>query len=315
MKLTTAPIDWKIVLAFAAVYIIWGSTYIAAVFGLQEFPPFMLVALRYGIAGLMLGGWCVLRGNPAPSVRSLKINSIGGTLTLVGGSAMVVWAEQYVPSGLAAIAVASIPVWLLLIDKRQWSVNFSNRIMLLGVASGFIGICFLFASDVSLTSYQKNTEDAQWLGMSALGFSCLSWGFGSIYLKYHPTEEETTSNVATQLVVGSLLSLTLGLSTGELNTFEVAKVSISAWMAMLYLAVFGSLIAYLAYAWLLTKRAPAIVGTYAYVNPVIAVLLGVQFAGEKLNTQQMIALFAILGSVLVVNLSKYFKHQSKLTQS
>lgn len=301
-------IEWKIVLAFAAIYIVWGSTYIVALIGLNGIPPFIMAALRFGCAGLLLLGWCRINRYPTPDKTSLKINSIGGILTLVCGSSMVIWSEQYMSSGLAAIAVASTPVWLVLLDRKQWQSYLANKLMLLGIVGGFIGICLLFGVGDSVSA---GGDGAHLKGTLGLLTSCIGWAVGSLYLKYNPTGVNTISNASTQFLAGSAFALILGFSLGEFDKFSISGTPTNSWLALLYLIVFGSLIAYIAYVWLLTKRQPPIVGTYAYVNPVIAVFLGVQFANEKVNIQQTLALIAILLSVLLINFPKYFKGPPK----
>jgi drug/metabolite transporter (DMT)-like permease len=286
--------------AFAAIYLIWGSTYLAILVGLETIPPFLLAGLRFAVAGLALFGWCWARGE-RPGWREVQQNSLSGILMLFGGTGAVIWVEQHISSGLAAIVVASLPFWFVLLDRRQWGYYLSNKLILFGIIVGFTGILLLFKP----VTHGGAAASAPWFALAVLLGGCISWAAGSLYTKYHPTRLSTTFNAALQTLAAGLFSLFVAFLAGETRTFEAAAVTSASWWALAYLIVFGSLIGYLAYVWLLTIRPAVQVGTYAYVNPVVAVLLGWWFAEEPLAGRQLAALAIILLGVLLINLPRY----------
>jgi drug/metabolite transporter (DMT)-like permease len=298
---TVSPV--AVIAAFAAIYLIWGSTYLAILIGLETLPPFVLLGLRFVLAGLAITGWCYARGERA-TLRAWRQNSISGTAMLFGGTGAVVWAEQFVPTGLAAIIVASMPFWFVLLDRRQWAENFSSRPVMLGIGVGLIGIVLLFG-----TPEASGTAAAAW-AVVVLLLGCISWAGGSLYLKYHPTTLSTTMNAGIQSLAAGGFSLAVSGAAGEWRTFSLAAVSTASWLALAYLVLLGSIVAYLAYVWLLSVRPAVQVGTYAYVNPAVALLLGWLAASEPLLPRQMLALVIILSAVLLINLPKYIGSRS-----
>lgn len=306
-----------VVLAFFSVYVVWGSTYLAVVFALKGFPPFILGALRFLIAGAVLYAYSALKGNGKLRMESIRKNSIVGILALIGGTFSIVWVEQYLPSGLAAIIVAALPFWYVLIDKRQWKNYFSNAFTLSGVVAGFIGILLLFGFNGNLTSSPLTKLQLLCIGLLLLG--CISWVIGSLYAKYHPSKDTTEIKVSIQLLAAGIVLLVGSFFRGEWNGYSLSAISSDAWWSLLYLAILGSVLAYNAFIWLLERKPPVIVGTYAYVNPVIAVLLGLWLAKEKINTNHIAALGCILFGVLLINIPKYkevkFSRSTRRNQS
>ncbi|MBC6492105.1 EamA family transporter [Flavihumibacter stibioxidans] len=296
----------KIFFSFAAIYLIWGSTYLAAHFGLGSIPPYLMSALRFSVAGLVLLAWCFGRKYPWPDKKTISVNFLGGVLMLVGGSGSVLWAQQYVPSGLAAILVSALPVWFVLLDKKEWAVYFKSRLVITGVLLGFAGIIILFGSNLD-DSGQGSAGFKKLLAIGVIIAGTISWTIGSLYVKYQSAPHNVTAGAGIQLLAGGIASLLLSPLLDNLSGFSFSQVSLSAWMALTYLTVFGSVITYMAYMYLLSERPAAQVGTHAYVNPVIAVILGVLFANEKLVPAQISALVIILVSVLLVNLASYRK--------
>ncbi|WP_234734474.1 EamA family transporter [Tellurirhabdus bombi] len=292
-----------ILAAFAAIYIIWGSTYLAALIGLGSFPPLLMAGLRFSSAGLILLVWCLVKGETLPSANFVRKNALGGILMLVGGTGSVIWAEQYIPSGMAAILVASLPFWFVLLDRHQWATYFSNKLIIGGLLLGFAGILLLFG--FNSTPQTTSRAGMQMVSIVVLVLGSIAWVVGSLYTKYQPSTGSTTMNASLQLLAAGPFSLLLSGILGEFNGFAIGAVSVNAWLALAYMTIMGSLVAYLAYIYLLQVRPPAQVGTYAYVNPVIAVLLGWQFANEPITSQQLLALSMILCGVLLVNLPKY----------
>lgn len=296
---------WLLVLAFLAIYIVWGTTYLAIVFGLKGIPPFVLSALRFFVAGVLLFGWARYRGHAVPDKRTVKVCAISGTVMLVGGTGLVAWCEQYVNSGQAAIIIATEPFWFLLADKKNWPQYFSNRAVPIGLLTGFAGIvCFFLFTRENITGY---SAQLQLMGNAVLLLSSVLWVGGSLYANSRLKQAGYTNTMTTavQLVAAGCSSAVLAVFTGEWRHFSFAAVTPEAWGGLLYLMVMGSLVAYLAFTWLISILPPAIVSTHTYVNPVVAVLIGWLFAGEHITPKQVLALGIILAGLLLTNLPAY----------
>lgn len=288
--------------AFASIYLIWGSTYLAILVALKTIPPFLLLGFRFAVAGAILFAWRAALGERAGRV-GLRRHAVAGILMLFGGTGAVVWVEQYIPSGMAAIIVAGVPFWFVLLDYRQWSFNFSNGLILSGILVGFAGILYLFS--LKGDAGPVHTDVSRFAAMSVLILGCISWAGGSLYLKYQPGSLSTTMGAGVQMLAAGVFSLVVGWQQGEWNRFSIHTISPESWAGLLYLITFGSLIGYLSYVWLLGRRPAVQVGTYAYVNPAVALLLGWLMAAEPLGLPQLIALSVILTGVLLINLPKY----------
>jgi len=294
----------KVALAFAAVYIVWGSTYITILIALKSMPPFIMSALRFLIAGSLLLGWSLYKGDKLPDMASLGKNAICGILLLFGGTVSVAWSEQYLPSSIAAIIVTAVPFWFIVLDKKQWSYYLSNKIILLGLLIGFIGVAVLVIFNHTPHPYHSDSSMQVW-GALALLAGGIAWTTGSLYSKYKPPTTSVLMNAALQLSIAGIFTLLVSVITGEWNGFSVSRVAPAAWTSVIYLALFGSLITYLSYLWLLKVRSPAQVSTYVYINPIVALVLGAIIAHEKITGLQVLALTIILSGVLLVNLAKF----------
>lgn len=305
MNTKTQPSAGLVVAAFAAIYLIWGSTYLAILFGLKTMPPFLMSGIRFSIAGAVLLAWRLGRGERL-SLRPTFQNAFAGVLMLFGGTGAVVWVEQHIASGLAAIVVASMPFWFVLLDYRQWAYNFSQKVVLGGIVIGFVGVLTLFAADSG--SFSGKTIFA----MLVLLAGCISWAGGSLYLKYNTNTQSSMMNAGVQMLAAGVFSLMVGGLLGEAGEFSLSAVSLESWLGLTYLITFGSLLGYLSYVWLLSVRPVVQVGTYAYVNPVVAVMLGWMYANEPFSGRQLLALAVILAGVLLINLPKYKGLQIKL---
>lgn len=290
----------KIFLAFTAIYLIWGSTYLAAYFGLGSIPPYLMSALRFTAAGMILLGLSFFKGYPLPPRKNILVNALGGIMMLVGGSGSVLWAQQYIPSGLAAILVSALPIWFVILDRKQWPLYFSNRLIILGVLLGFAGIILLFGSN-AMDATQTKEGYMKSLGILVIIAGTIMWTIGSLYTKYNSPNQDVTVSASIQLLAAGLFSFCLSPFLDSLTSFSFAEVSLQAWLALFYLIIFGSVIGYLSYVFLLSVRPAAQVGTHAYVNPVIAVVLGIVFINENISLIQMIALVVILASVVLIN--------------
>jgi drug/metabolite transporter (DMT)-like permease len=297
-----APTTWMVIAAFAAIYLIWGSTYLAIWFGLKSIPPFTLGAIRFVIAGILLLAWCRYRGERL-NQESLIKNAFAGILMSGFGTGAVIWVEQYITSGLAAIIVASLPFWFVLFDYKNWSENFQNKLVLAGVAIGFVGVMLLFNGKT--TPSHLSTDISQMAAIAILLVGCITWAAGSLYLKYSPATTSTTMNVGIQMLAPGIVCGIIAWVVGEWTTFRLASVTLESWSAIVYLVVFGSLIAFVSYVWLLQVRPTVMVGTYAYVNPIVAVVLGWFLASERIGPIQILSLVIILTGVLLINFERY----------
>lgn len=278
-----------IVLALFALYFLWGGTYLAMRVGLQSFPPFILAGLRFLIAGSILYAFLRVRGEPSPTRRQWVGAALIGALLLVGGNGGVVFAEQWVASGLAALGIAAVPLWAALFSGLfgRWP----NRKEWLGLGVGFIGVALLNL---------QNGFSANPLGAIALLIAPISWAFGSIWSSHLPLPKGLMASAA-QMLTGGVLLVILSLVLGErVTSFPAAG---PLW-AMAFLIIGGSLVAFSAYGYLLRRVRPALATSYAYVNPVVAVGLGALFAGEKLTLIGLVAMLTILTGVVLVSLNR-----------
>lgn len=290
-----------IISAFLALYIIWGSTYLGIKYAIETIPPFLMVGMRFLTAGLLLLIWCIIKRESMPSLKSVVFISLAGILMLFIGNAAVVYAEQYLPTGLVAIVVATVPLWFVILDKRQWHFHFSNKLIIAGLLIGFAGVLILFAGkgSVGVTGSKMKI-----ISFFVLILGSIGWAVGSLSSKYKKTDGSTIVKGAIQMLAAGIVAMITALIINEREGFAFSQVSQTSILALAYLITLGSLIAYIAYIWLLSVRPPSLVGTYAYVNPVVAVFLGWLLAGETITTQQIIALSIILVGVLLVNFSK-----------
>jgi drug/metabolite transporter (DMT)-like permease len=284
----------QIVLAFAAVYVLWGSTYLAIRFGVETLPPFLMAGLRHSIAGILLFSWVRLSGTPAPSARQWLPAAGVGVLLLLGGNGLVSWAQQRVPSGLAALIVASVPIWMTLLHAVEKRAR-PHGVVLLGLGVGLGGLAFLVAPG----RFAGGTH-VDLAGAGALLSAALFWATGSLYARRAKLPSSTLLATSMEMLTGgAALLLTSGLLR-EWKGFSFAEVSTRSWLALAYLIVAGSLVGFTAYIFLLGATTPARVGTYAYVNPIVAVFFGWAFASEIVAARTVIAALAIVGAVAVI---------------
>jgi drug/metabolite transporter (DMT)-like permease len=217
------------------------------------------------------------------------------------GNGAVTWAEQFLASGLAAIIVATVPLWFILLDKRHWHYNFSNRRIILGIVVGFAGVLLLFAGKGTIDFLGDNMKLISF-GILILG--TIGWAAGSLFSKYKHVDASTTMKAAVQMLSAGIVALLTGLITNEQKGFALSNITTRSTLALLYLVVMGSLVAYMSYIWLLSVRPASLVGTYAYVNPMVAVFLGWLILNEAITMQQIVALIVILAGVILVNFAK-----------
>jgi drug/metabolite transporter (DMT)-like permease len=292
----------KIILAFAAIYIIWGSTFFGVQVALKSFPPFLLSALRLLIAGAALSIFCIANRERAPSTTDLGKNVLWGLVIFVGGVVFVVWAQQFISSSLAS-AIITTPFWFIILDKPQWKFYFSSRWIVGGLILSLIGVIIL----ASFKQGRVGSDDQfmQTLAVLAMITGSGMWVAGSLYLKYKPTSTSVYVNTAIQLLSAGIFCTFLSFFTGDYDEFSAADVDPAAVAWLIYLAILSSMITFLAFQWLIRVKPPAIVSTYAYVNPLVATVLGWLFANEHITGMQLLALAIILTGVFCVNVPRY----------
>lgn len=288
----------KLVLAFAAVYVIWGSTYLAIKFAIETLPPFLMAGVRFLIAGSILYGVARARGAGRPTRAQWVAAVVVGSLLLLGGNGGVVWAEQLVPSGVAALLVALVPCWMVLLDwARPGGVRPASQVFV-GLLLGLAGLAWLVGPDAIMGGGRVNGT-----GAIVLAVASLSWAAGSIYSRHSPAPSSPLLSIGMQQLMGGVSLVVFGLLLGEAGRVDPASVSMRSLLAMLYLIAFGSILGFSAYMWLLRVSTPARVSTYAYVNPVVAVLLGWAFAGEALTARIGVAAAVIVAGVALITLA------------
>jgi drug/metabolite transporter (DMT)-like permease len=296
--------NWKIIIAFAVIYFVWGTTYLAILFAIKDIPPLLMSAMRFLLAGVVLYIFCLAKNERHPDYSSFLKIMFRGILMLVGGTVSVTWAEQYLPSSTTAIIVTSVPFWFVLLDRKQWSYYFSNKILILGLIIGFVGVALLtnFNHTGSLGPAHAARRTTAVLVLIAGG---IAWTTGSLISKYKPTGHSLLMTTAIQLIVSGFLCLFASILSGESDHFYFPQVRQSAWLGFLYLAGFGSILTYACYLWLLKVRPAAQVSSYVYVNPVVAILLGGLIGKESITWLHILSLAVILSGVLLINLPKY----------
>lgn len=295
LSLHDQPRASRILLAFAAVYVVWGSTYLAIRFGVETIPPFMMAGMRFVIAGVLLYGWSRRRGAPAPTWKEWRSAAVIGTLLLVIANGGVTWAEQRVPSGIAALLSATVPLWITLID---WTLHGGSRPragVMLGLVVGFAGVIMLIGPDQILGHNRLDMA-----GIGVLLFASVSWASGSLYSRKAALPSSPLLATSMEMLSGAVLLLLISGVSGEFQRFDPAAVSLRSWLAVAYLCVFGSIIAFSAYVWLLRVVHPARVTTYAYVNPIIAIFLGWSLAGEAFTLPMLAAATVIILAVVLI---------------
>jgi drug/metabolite transporter (DMT)-like permease len=284
----------RVAVALGAVYLIWGSTYLAIRFAIETIPPFLMAGARYLTAGALLYGWSRLRGAPRPSLVHWRSAGIIGALLLLLGNGGVVWSEQRVSSGLVALLVSTEPLWIvLLVWFRDRGQRPGGRVIA-GLLLGCAGLVLLVRPGSSSGGLDP-------LGVVAVLIASLSWAWGSVYSQRAKLPSSPLLSTAMQMLAGGALLLLAATLTGEPAHFALAQVSTRSLLSLAYLVVFGAIIAFTAYVWLLRAAPPVLVSTYAYVNPVVAVLLGWALAGEPLARGTLVAAAVILTGVALIS--------------
>ncbi|OLD77940.1 hypothetical protein AUF62_03625 [archaeon 13_1_20CM_52_20] len=289
----------RIALAFLSIYTIWGSTYLAIRFAIETFPPFLMAAIRFLIAGGVLYAWMRLRGAPRPTRANWKAATIVGGLLLLGGNGGVTNAEQVIPSSVAAVLITTVPIWMALLELLRKDRIVPTLHVVIGLVLGFGGVILLVGPGDLGGSGGLNPL---WAGVLIL--ASLSWAIGSVYSRNAPLPKTPLLGSGMEMLAGGAFLLVASLISLEWVGFQPSNLSVLSLVSFIYLIVFGSLIGFSSYVWLLTKTTTARVSTYAYVNPVVAVFLGYFLAGEQLTLRTLLASSVIVIAVVVITTLK-----------
>ena len=296
MVSSVRPATWKILLAFGAIYFVWGSTFLAIRIGVSEVPPFLLAAIRFTSAGAILYTWVRLQGVESPSAREWGVAALLGAVVFVLDYGALFWAEQRVPSGIAAVLLATIPVFITILDitflhTQRLTLRLAGALLI-----GLAGVAVLMHHSAAFGEPPVNR-----MGASALLLAAVSWSFATIFTPRLKLPASKGMSSAAQMLTGGILLFAVAALTGEMNGFHLTSVSYKTWAALAYLVLAGSVGAFTAYVWLLHYESPTKVGTYAYVNPVVAVAIGYWFGGEAIGVRTLFGTALILLSVLAIN--------------
>lgn len=297
--MNTAPSRTALFFAFAAIYIIWGSTYLGIRVAVESMPPFLMAGSRFLIAGGLLFTFLRLRGAPWPTAAQWRINAVIGTFLLLGGNGSVVWAEQYVPSGITALIIGVSPLFIVLTEWAWPGGHRPSATTLVALAVGFIGVTWLAAP------WEKPTEGGVHLGgVLAILLACMSWAVGSIYSRHAKHGADPFLASSLQMLGGGTALMIVAAIHGDFPAFHFEAVTTRAWVAFAYLIALGSLVGFSTFAWLMKNSTPARVSTYAYVNPVVAVFLGWLFLHEPIGPRVLVASTIIVASVAIITVQK-----------
>ena len=296
-SLMAAPKKTLVIVAFAALYLIWGSTYLGIRFSIETIPPFLMAGARFVLAGMIMYAVAWSQGIGDSNWRNWRTSLIIGACLLLGGNGGVTISEKYIDSGLAALIVAIVPIYIVLLGWLTGMAPRPTAVMWMGLAGGFLGVGTLFGPGLHVHSTAGRNPA---IGISILLVTSFIWSAGSLYSRVAKHAASPFLTAAQQMVCGGILLLLAGIITGELPRFHPGSVSLLSLGSFIYLVLIGAVVGYTAYIWLLRHCDPAKVATYAYVNPIVAVLLGTFFAGETVTVRTLIAAALIIGSVALI---------------
>lgn len=290
---------FKTLLAFSIIYFVWGSTFLAIKIGVEEVPPFLLAAMRFTAAGLALYLWMLVKGERNPTARQWGSAILLAAIIFLCDYGLLFWSEQRVPSGLAAVMLATIPAFMALAEIVILRTQKLTLRLSIALLIGFCGVAVLVVRQLNLGGAPIDRA-----GAAALLIGAISWSLASALAKKLPLPPSKVMSSGAQMLAGGILLAVVAVASGELQTFHPAAVSTKAWLALLYLVVAGSIVGFTAYVWLLHHYTPTRVGTYAYVNPVVAVLLGYFAGGEPLGQRTIVGSACVLASVVMITTTK-----------
>jgi drug/metabolite transporter (DMT)-like permease len=292
-----APKRSLVIIAFAALYVIWGSTYLGIRFAIDTIPPFLMAGGRFLLAGTIMYAIAWSQGIGQSSWANWRTSLIIGACLLLGGNGGVTISEKYIDTGLAALIVAIVPIYMVLLGWMSGKAAKPTPIVWFALAGGFFGVAILFGPALHFPSNHSRNPA---IGICILLVTSFIWSAGSLYSRAAKHAASPFLTAAQQMICGGMLLFLAGIITGEVPRLHPTSISISSWVAFIYLVLIGAVVGYTAYIWLLRHCEPAKVATYAYVNPIVAVVLGALFAGEKVTMRTLIAGCLIIGSVALV---------------
>ncbi|MEO8438840.1 MAG: EamA family transporter [Spartobacteria bacterium] len=305
-----APGKFLVLAAFAAIYLIWGSTYLGILLAIQSMPPLLMAGVRFFLAGVIMYVIALWQGAPKSSLAEWRTALIVGACLLFFGNGSVTIAEQWVPSGLASLLVATVPIFIALLAWMSGSAPRPRPLVLLGLAGGFVGVAILVGP--ALMAPPAGGSRYAGLGMLILLFGSLMWSVGSLYSRRAPNSSSPFLSSAQTMLCGGGLMIIAGLLHGEARNFHPGQITAVSLGAFAYLVLIGAVVGYTSFIFLLRHCDPSKVATYAYVNPIVAVLLGAFFAGETLSLRTAIAAGVIVGSVALVITTQQAKQKVPL---
>ncbi len=302
MDTNTHRTRWKTLLAFAIIYFVWGSTFLAIRVGVREVPPFVFAAMRFLIAGLVLYCWMIAHGERSPSARQWRSAFLLALLIFVFDYGLLFWAEQRVPSGIAAVMMATIPVFMALSEILLLRTQRLTVRLLLALLIGIGGVAVLMSHSLNLGGAPIDTA-----GALALIIASISWSLSSALTRKLPLPSSKVMSSGAQMLAGGVLLALTAAAVGDFRSFRPETISRGAWIALAYLIVAGSIVGFTAYVWLIHRESPTKVGTYAYVNPLVAVLVGYFLGGERLGLRTILGTVFVLISVVVITTTRVKK--------
>jgi len=295
MESHTHPSTWKTLLAFAIIYFVWGSTFFAIRVGVREVPPFLLAAVRFSVAGLILYAWMIARGERSPTRRQWRSVFLLAILIFVFDYGLLFWAEQRVPSGMAAVMLATIPVYMALSEIIFLRTQRLTVRLAVALLIGVGGVVVLVSRSLNVGGAPIDR-----LGAAALLVAGISWSAAATLTRKLPLPPSKVMSSGVQMLAGGVMLALTAATLGEFRNFHPSAISRAAWLSLVYLIIFGSIVAFTAYVWLIHHESPTKVGTYAYVNPVVAVVIGYFLGGEPLGLRTILGTAFVLISVVVI---------------
>jgi drug/metabolite transporter (DMT)-like permease len=295
---------WQVVAALGAVYLVWGSTYLAIRFAIDTMPPILMAGVRFAAAGALLFIWARARGASWPSLKQWRGGLIVGGLLLFAGNGGVVLGERLIPTGTVALLVGSVPLWIALLGWLRPGGARPSLPVAVGLLFGFAGVALLI-------SPSRGAEALNPLGMAIVLGAAICWAVGSLYARGNVMHGDPFMASATEMLGGGALLLVAGTVTGEWGALRLSAISTRSWLAVAYLIVFGSIVAFTCYTWLLRNTPASVAATYAYVNPLVAVFLGWALIGEPVTGRTVAAALVIITGVVIITT---FQARKRLTR-
>jgi drug/metabolite transporter (DMT)-like permease len=298
---------WKTLLAFGIIYFVWGSTFLAIRIGVHEVPPLLFAAMRFFVAGFVLFGWMIARGEPSPTRRQWMSVLLLALLIFLIDYGLLFWAEQRVPSGVAAVMLATIPVFIALSEILFLRTQRLTVRLAFALLVGIGGVAVLMSHSLNLGGSPIDGP-----GAVALIIASISWSIATVLARRLPLPPSKVMSSGAQMLAGGIMLSLAAAAFGEFHNFHPSTISSGAWLSLIYLIIAGSIIGFTAYVWLIHHESPTKVGTYAYVNPVVAVVLGYFFGGEALGLRTVLGTLFVLISVIVITTTRAKKPAAEL---